>query len=300
MAPSPEEAEGLRDLLPRVVGEVGTADPHGRVLVVDDGARPEVAAAVGALMLDLPSLELVMPRSCVGTSAALRVGIAHALRGGATRVVVLDPDGRDDPTDLEHLLEALDAGHDLVTGVRGRARSGFRAMRAEVAADVAPLLHGEVHRHLGVVALGLGHRVTEVPVHRPLRRPPRRPHRGSTGGGSGGGSGRAPGAREASALLRRWRSLVDLLTLRLLLDGPGRGPARAVATGGAVAALLGAVLLLLLALPPAVTGGPGAGGGALLGAALLLVLGVQVAGFGLLAELVAHARRLGQLGRGRA
>ena len=53
-----------------------------------------------------------------------------------------------------------------LSGAPGRDfNSGYKVMSAEVAGDLSPMLYGEMHRYLTVIAHGLGYRVSEKPVH---------------------------------------------------------------------------------------------------------------------------------------
>lgn len=298
VVPALDEAENLRVLVPRIVGEVTTFDPAGRVLVVDDGSTDDTAKVVGELMMDLPCVELEQLRHNLGKAAALQRGFRRALDGGAHVVVMMDADGQDDPMELERLLHALDAGADLVTGARLERRdrfvkrttsrlynrttavisgapgrdfnSGYKAMRASVAEDVSPMLYGEMHRYLTVVAHGLGYRVAEVPVeHHPRM-----------------------SGRSKYGLARFWRGFADLLTIRFLLSYEHR-PSHLFGGVGFLSLLAGLVVLAHLTLVK--LGGEPIGDRPLLVAGVLLVMvGLQLALFGLLAELVVHARHRGQ------
>ncbi|WP_168929628.1 glycosyltransferase family 2 protein [Nocardioides sp. GY 10127] len=293
VVPALNEAENLRELLPPLVGEVTSLDPDGRVLVVDDGSSDRTSATVGELMMDLPCVELRTLGLHSGKAVALREGLAHALALGATTVVTMDADGQDDPADLELLLAALEHGADVVTGVRrgtsdgpvrrrvvrwqaraaalvsgvpdADAGSAFTAMTDRAAAALAPLLAGERHRYLGVLAHGLGQRVARVPIdHRP------RLH-----------------GRNSHPWTGAWRGVPDLVTTRFLL-GLEHRPAHLAGALGAGCGLVGLLGVLHLGLG---ADAPGEDRGLLL-AGLLLVVGVQLALFGVLAELVVHARDL--------
>jgi glycosyltransferase involved in cell wall biosynthesis len=234
-------------------------------------------------------------RHNLGKAAALQHGFAHAVEAGATTVVMMDADGQDDPAEIGRLLAALEDGSDLVTGARLERRdrfvkrttsrlynrttaalsgvpgrdfnSGLKAMRAEVAADVSPMLYGEMHSYLTVIAHGLGHRVSEIPV----------AHHERMHGSSKYG------------LNRFWRGLADLVTVRFLLNYENR-PSHLFGGIGAVSLLLGLVALAYLSVLK-VSGQPIGDRPLLMAGVLLVVVGVQLTLFGLLAELVVHARQ---------
>lgn len=120
--PARNEAEGLRQLLPRVMGLVPGAD----ILVVDDGSDDDTAAVCTAL--NVKSLRHPYPK---GNGAAIKTG-ARAVRGSV--IVFMDADGQHKPEDIPALLEQFDLGFDMVVGAR---QSGSQAgMHRAVANDV--------------------------------------------------------------------------------------------------------------------------------------------------------------------
>jgi glycosyltransferase involved in cell wall biosynthesis len=294
VVPALNEADNLRELVPRIVTEVEAYAADGRVLVVDDGSTDDTPKVMAELMADHPSVEVETFRHNSGKAAALQTGFRRAIDGGARTVVMMDADGQDDPRELGRLLERLEDGADLVTGARldrqdrfvkrttsklynkttsvlsgapGRDfNSGLKAMRAEVADDVSPMLYGEMHRYLTVIAHGLGHTVDEIPV----------AHHERMHGSSKYG------------LNRFWRGLADLVTVRFLLNYENR-PSHLFGGIGAASLLLGLVTLGYLTVVK--IGGEPIGDRPLLIAGVLMVLvGVQLTLFGLLAELIVHAR----------
>lgn len=297
VVPALNEAENLRVLVPRIVAEIELFAPGGGVLVVDDGSTDDTGKVMAELMAGLASVELITLRHNLGKAAALQRGFEAALEDGAHVVAMMDADGQDDPRELGRLLEAVEDGADLVTGARlhrqdrlvkrhtsrlynrttgllsgapGRDfNSGFKMMRAGVAADVSPMLYGEMHRYLTVIAHGLGYRVTEVPVE----------HHPRMSGSSKYGPARF------------WRGFVDLLTVRFLLSYEHR-PSHLFSAIGAASLLLGVLTLGYLTVVK-LTGEPIGERPLLLAGVLFVVVGVQLVLFGLLAELVVNARNRG-------
>ncbi|TYT23019.1 glycosyltransferase family 2 protein [Luteimonas viscosa] len=105
--PAKNEAEGLRQTLPRV----REAHPDAELIVVDDGSSDgtaAVAAAHGARVLSSPY--------SMGNGAAIKRG-ARAATGEI--LVFMDADGQHDPAEIAKLLKRLDQGYDLVVGARG-------------------------------------------------------------------------------------------------------------------------------------------------------------------------------------
>lgn len=100
-------------------GVVRALCTHHRVIVVDDGSRDRTAEAAreaGATVLR-HAINL-------GQGAALQTGISHALARGADRIVTFDGDGQHDVTDIDRLVQALDAaGADVAIGNRFTGRA---------------------------------------------------------------------------------------------------------------------------------------------------------------------------------
>jgi glycosyltransferase involved in cell wall biosynthesis len=115
-----------------VLGELRRVRPDFDVLVVDDGSTDQttvLAREAGAIVVSLPFN--------LGIGGALRTGFVFAVRHDYQRAVQFDGDGQHDPSQIEALLGALDAGADMAIGSRfadsshtydvGRVRA--RAMR---------------------------------------------------------------------------------------------------------------------------------------------------------------------------
>jgi dolichol-phosphate mannosyltransferase len=294
--PAFDEAESLPSLLRRLLPVLEeSADTH-EVIVVDDGSRDGTAGIVRGMAL--PAVHVERLRVNRGKSAALRAGLALA-KGEV--IVLMDADGQDDPAELPRLLAALGTGEpageglDLVTGRRAHRNdraakvlpsrlynwatakvtgvpgrdfnSGFKAMRADVARDLD--LYGELHRYIPVLATWAGYRTGEVDVtHHP----------------------RVEGRSKFGAK-RFWRGLLDLVTVKFLTTYT----ARPFHLFGGLAALCGLVGtgLLTWMLVLRISGDAVGSRPALQAGVLLVVVAVQLASLGLIAELLVHLRRAG-------
>ena len=105
--------------LPGVLAELRSVLPDVDVVVISDGstdATPSVARAAGVHVAELPYN--------LGIGGALQTGFRFAARGGWDRAVQIDADGQHDPAEVKRLLDALDAGADLVVGSRFAADRG--------------------------------------------------------------------------------------------------------------------------------------------------------------------------------
>jgi glycosyltransferase involved in cell wall biosynthesis len=292
--PAFDEAESLPGLLARLVPELEALTASAEVIVVDDGSRDGTAEAVRALAL--PGVHVERLRVNRGKSAALRAGLALA-KGDV--IVLMDADGQDDPAELPRLVAALDDddGLDLVTGRRAHRNdraakrvpsrlynwatarvtgvpgrdfnSGFKAMRRDVARDLD--LYGELHRYIPVLASWAGYRTGEIDVtHHP----------------------RAEGQSKFGAE-RFWRGLLDLVTVKFLTTYTAR-PFHLFGGIAALSGLLGTALLTWM-LVLRISGETIGTRPALLAGVLLVVVAVQLASLGLIAELLVHLRRTGSL-----
>jgi dolichol-phosphate mannosyltransferase len=178
-----------------LVAEIGAAFAalHYELLIVDDGSRDGTAATLARLAGDDPHLRGLRHDRNYGQSAALATGFAAA-RGEL--LVTLDGDLQNDPADAPRLLEELERGFDVVSGVRQRRQDSWvRKVSSRIAngvrrrvlhdgiSDVGcslkayrtrvlkrlPPFHG-MHRFLPALARMEGARITELPVsHRPRR-----------------------------------------------------------------------------------------------------------------------------------
>ncbi|MCP3138238.1 glycosyltransferase family 2 protein [Pyxidicoccus xibeiensis] len=104
------------------VAELREALPGMDVLVVDDGSADQTAARAreaGAHVLTHPFN--------LGVAAGEATGLLYASRQGYQRVLRMDGDGQHDPASVPMLLEALDAGKELVIGSRFAGVTTFRS-----------------------------------------------------------------------------------------------------------------------------------------------------------------------------
>ena len=277
--------------LPHLVEKLLNAlRPIGRsfeLVLVDDGSRDGTAALLREQASRVPELVAVLLRRNYGQTAAMAAGF-DASRGPL--IVTLDGDLQNDPEDIPLLLNQLEQSNlDLVSGWRHQRQDNrlsrllpsllanrliagvtgvrlhdygcsLKAYRREVVADMN--LYGELHRFLPALAFIEGARIGEVKVnHHPRRY-----------------------GRSKYGIDRTFRVLMDLLTvwfMKRFLTRPMHvfGFAGLVTLGaglGIALWLMGEKLLL----------GTDIGARPLLLMAVLAILsGVQLFGFGLLAEL---------------
>ena len=96
-------------------GVVAAAGRYGLPLIVDDGSSDNTAA-----LAILAGGVVVSHDGNRGYDAALNTGFRKASALGCEIIVTLDADGQHDPTILQKFIGQIDAGADVVVGVRSR------------------------------------------------------------------------------------------------------------------------------------------------------------------------------------
>jgi dolichol-phosphate mannosyltransferase len=263
-------------------------DPLGEeweTVYVDDGSTDGSFSALTRLHAREDNVRVVRLRRNFGKAAALAAGFAQA---AGDRVITIDADLQDDPSEIPRLLAKLEEGFDLVTGWKTRRRDplsrripsklfnrvagwmsglrlhdmncGLKAYRAEVVRGL--VLYGELHRFIPVLAHEQGYRVAELPVnHRP------REH-----------------GRSRYGLERYLRGFLDLLTVSFM----GRYRHRPLHLFGGLGLLLGGsgvVILVYLTVVKLMGNAIGQRPLLTLGV-LLVVVGMQFFTLGLISEMI--------------
>jgi dolichol-phosphate mannosyltransferase len=105
--------------LPIIVGRVFAAQPEVHVLIVDDGSPDGTGKLADELSLADSDRVHVMHRTVKdGLGAAYLAGFAWGMNRQYSVLVEMDADGSHSPEQLYRLLDAVDAGADLVIGSR--------------------------------------------------------------------------------------------------------------------------------------------------------------------------------------
>ena len=98
-----------------IVDVVEAAGRYGVPIVVDDGSTDNTAALArqaGAVV--------VSHESNWGYDAALNSGFKKAAELGSDVIITVDADGQHDPSLIQKFIDSIDAGADVVTGIRSR------------------------------------------------------------------------------------------------------------------------------------------------------------------------------------
>jgi len=263
-------------------------DPLGEeweAVYVDDGSTDGSFSALTRLHAREDNVRVVRLRRNFGKAAALAAGFAQA---AGERVVTIDGDLQDDPSEIPQLLAKLEEGFDVVSGWKTRRRDpisrrlpsklfnwvsgwmsglrlhdmncGLKAYRAEVVRNL--VLYGELHPFIPVLAHEQGYRVAELPVnHRP------REH-----------------GRSRYGMERYLRGFLDLLTVSFM----GRYRHRPLHLFGGLGLLLGGsgVVLLVYLTIVKLTGHAIGQRPLLTLGVLLVVVGMQFFTLGLISEMI--------------
>ena len=192
VVPLYNEAENVEQLY-RELLHVAEHEPRiAEMIFVDDGSGDTTFDRLKAFCERDPRVTLIRLRRNFGQTAAMSAGFDAA--GGDT-IVCMDGDLQNDPADIPKLLDALDEGHDVVSGWRKHRKDSWltrrvpswfankligkitgvrlhdygcslKAYRREVLDGIQ--LYGEMHRFIPSLASWMGVNVSELVVnHRP-------------------------------------------------------------------------------------------------------------------------------------
>jgi glycosyltransferase involved in cell wall biosynthesis len=287
VVPLYNEEGSLPYLIEQLLAALRPLGRHFEIVLVDDGSRDGTADVLMDQVERIPELVAVLLRRNYGQTAAMAAGF-DASRGDV--IVTLDGDLQNDPADIPLLLEQLERGQlDLVSGWRHQRQDNrisrllpsllanrliarvtgvrlhdygcsLKAYRREVLADMN--LYGELHRFLPALAYIEGARIGEVQVnHHPRRY-----------------------GQSKYGIDRTFRVLMDLFTVWFMKRFLTR-PMHVFGFAGLVSLSAGLLMALWLVGEKLMLGVDIGNRPLLLLAVLAILSGVQLFGFGLLAEL---------------
>jgi glycosyltransferase involved in cell wall biosynthesis len=185
--PCYNEQEALPELFERIEAVMAEMKCDYEYIFVDDGSTDRTIAVLRALRERSARVGVISFRRNYGKSAALNEGFRAA---SGDLVVTIDADLQDDPAEIPNLLKRVQGGADLVSGwkqdrqdppsktlpsrVFNRVTSvvtgvklhdfncGFKMYRREVVDAIT--VYGELHRFIPALAAWEGFRVDEVGV----------------------------------------------------------------------------------------------------------------------------------------
>ena len=100
--------------LTAVLAVLDGMDEQAEIVLADDGSADRTVALVREWIERDPRVKLVELAYNHGKPAAVTAALAHC---SGDRVVIMDPDLQDPPTEIPKLVEAIDGGYDLVWGI---------------------------------------------------------------------------------------------------------------------------------------------------------------------------------------
>ncbi|MEB3349711.1 MAG: glycosyltransferase family 2 protein [Cyanobacteriota bacterium] len=286
VVPLYNEEDSVRALVEQLLEAVRALRLPFELVLVDDGSKDRTGAILRELCEQVPQLVAVLLRRNYGQTAAMAAGFDASK---APVIVTLDGDLQNDPADIPLLLATLDQGYDLVSGWRHQRQDNtlsrllpsllanrliagvtgvrlhdygcsLKAYRREVVENLN--LYGELHRFLPALAFIEGARIGEVRVnHHPRRF-----------------------GHSKYGIDRTFRVLMDLLTVWFMKRFLTR-PMHVFGFAGLVSLGLGLSTGLWLVGEKLLLGTDIGERPLLLLAVLATLSGVQLFGFGLLAEL---------------
>jgi dolichol-phosphate mannosyltransferase len=209
------EERNLPIFIPKLIEVLDGLSMPYEVIFVDDGSSDESRRILKEMASQYPSLRIIGLKENRGLSTALIAGIREAR---ANKIVTMDSDLQNDPSDVPDMLKYL-GQYDMVTGWRQKREDpwlkrisskiansirnrlskesindtacSLRVFKRECFEDI-PKFNG-MHRFLPTLVKMEGYRVIEIPVlHHPRRF----------------------GSSKYNIRNRMWRSFIDLLAVR--------------------------------------------------------------------------------------
>jgi glycosyltransferase involved in cell wall biosynthesis len=98
-----------------ILDVVETAGIYGVPIVVDDGSTDDTA-----VLAKQAGAVVVSHERNHGYDAALNTGFKKAAELGSEVIITLDADGQHDPSFIQKFIDKIDAGVDVVVGIRSR------------------------------------------------------------------------------------------------------------------------------------------------------------------------------------
>jgi glycosyltransferase involved in cell wall biosynthesis len=279
-----ESVEPLYEELHQVLDDLGRSY---EVIIIDDGSRDGSFFKLKAVHERDSRWRIIRFRRNFGKTAAYSAGFAAA-RGEL--IMTLDADLQNDPNDIPHVIAKMDEGFDIVSGWRMDRKEPFlsrrlpsmianrlisratgvvlhdygcalKIYRAEVVKNIH--LYGELHRFVPALASWMGVTVAEIKVNDRARK---------------------YGKSKFAGIDRTIRVFLDLATVSFLLSYSQR-PAHIFGGLGVGMSIVGVVIGLYMSLLR-LMGQTIGDRPLLLLAVVLVIVGVQMASIGLVAEIV--------------
>jgi undecaprenyl-phosphate 4-deoxy-4-formamido-L-arabinose transferase len=130
------EEAGLQPLFDRLYPALDKLGRSYEIIFVDDGSRDRSAAMLKDQFLKRPDVtRVIVFNANYGQHLAIVAGFEHC-RG--ERIVTLDADLQNPPEEIGKLIDAMDAGHDYVGGIRRTREDSWWRLAASGCASASP------------------------------------------------------------------------------------------------------------------------------------------------------------------
>jgi glycosyltransferase involved in cell wall biosynthesis len=287
------EEESVPPMLEKVSAAMDGIPGSYEIIAVDDGSTDATFSRLKEGKQKHPNLKIIKFRRNFGQTPAMQAGIDHA---SGDIIITMDGDLQNDPEDIPKLLTKMKEGYEVVSGWRKKRKDNIlrcipskvanflltyvtgvkihdngcslKAYKAKVLKNVR--LYSDMHRFITAFAVFQGAKVAELVVK----------HHPRTLGASKYGFSRI------------WKVLIDLFTLRLILNFSER-PMVWFGAMGFVSLFLTLAMLAYQLLNWSVQ---------IVWPGLILLLGfntIALFGYGLVCELAVHfGKRIKYHGRG--
>jgi glycosyltransferase involved in cell wall biosynthesis len=188
IVPFYNEAESIEAMHRAIVHAVDQLKIPYEMIFVDDGSKDATFERAVDIARTDPRVRVVKFRRNFGQTPAMAAGIEHA---SGEILITMDGDLQNDPADIRHFLEKIDAGYDLVVGWRFNRQDklvsrkipsrianwligkvtgvpirdngcSLKAYRASVIKRIP--LYSEMHRFIPAMASIAGPRIAEIKV----------------------------------------------------------------------------------------------------------------------------------------
>ncbi len=285
--PMYEEEQNAPILHERIATALDALDLTSEIIYINDGSGDGTLEQLQKIHETDDRVVVIDLRRNFGQTAAMSAGFDYAQ---GEIIIAMDGDLQNDPADIAKLLAKIDEGYDVVSGWRVKRQDdlllrkipsqianwligrvthvklhdygcSLKAYRAEVIKNIR--LYGEMHRFIPALASWVGAKVTEIPVQHHARQ---------------------YGVAKYG-ISRTIRVILDLITVKFILSFSTR-PLQIFGVWGLFCFLAGSGILVWQVAKKLLVVGYGlADKPIVLGGVLLVVLGAQMIGIGLLAEL---------------
>lgn len=219
VVPFYNEEENIRPMLERVSKVMDDLSENYEIIAIDDGSSDTTFSKLVEGKERYPKLKIIKFRRNFGQTQAMQAGIDHAC---GEFIITMDGDLQNDPADIPKLLEKMQEGYEVVSGWRKNRKDNILRCIPSIVANFLLTyvtgvkihdngcslkvynagilkkvrLYSDMHRFITAFAFLRGAKVAEIIVN----------HHPRTRGESKYGFSRI------------WKVLIDLFTLRLVLN----------------------------------------------------------------------------------